>query len=143
MVGRWVISVVAVWTAALQYYDDLNETHMFNPEWTPHAKYHDAITIQLATGLCLFALLHLWVLRRYDLERLNIGTGLVALWWVTLAVALLFPGTAHRDAAFLDDVPHIGSYPIDLRTLIPLNLFLLLVGYLLERRRLARLQRGA
>ena len=27
---------------------DMNKTHMFNPKWTPHAKFHDAMSISAA-----------------------------------------------------------------------------------------------
>ncbi|RJQ76749.1 hypothetical protein D5S17_16945 [Pseudonocardiaceae bacterium YIM PH 21723] len=138
MAGRILISVLAVLSAGMQYYDDLNHTHMFNAGWTGHAKYHDAITILLATALCVLALIHLWVLPNYNRERLTMGTLSIGAWWLALAGAMAFPGTTHRDPEFRDLVPHIGDYRIDLRTLIPLFLVLLTVGYLLELRALRR-----
>ena len=41
-VGRWLLSGVAAFTAVGGFLADWNRTHLFNPRWTPHAKFHDA-----------------------------------------------------------------------------------------------------
>ena len=48
-VGKLLISGVAAFTAVGAYLYDYNETHMFNPQWPPHAKFHDAQTISLGS----------------------------------------------------------------------------------------------
>src|SRR5262245_4227608 len=49
--GRWLLSGIAGLTAVSGYLADWNRTHLFNPRWPPHAKFHDAWSILLGTGL--------------------------------------------------------------------------------------------
>ncbi|WP_338773337.1 DUF6640 family protein [Nocardia vulneris] len=133
-IGRWILSFVAIGNAALQWIDDYNSTHIFNPDFTAHAKFHDGITITLATALGVLALIYLWW-PGYNRERLLAGALFAGVWWVGAGVAFLFPGASHRDARFADDVPHLFGVPVDLRVLVPLALVLVAAGYWLERRR--------
>lgn len=135
MIGRWILTLTAVGNAVLQWYDDYNDTHIFNPAFTPHAKFHDGITISLATVLAVLAVMYLWR-PGWTTERLTVGALFASVWWVGAACAFAFPGASHRDAEFADDVPHILGAPIDLRSIVPVVLALNLLGYVLERRRL-------
>lgn len=64
---------------------DWNATHVFNPKWTPHAKFHNAQTITLSVvtaGLTLWQLWRHWcrftlpvVAGSYALERRRLGVG--------------------------------------------------------------------
>jgi hypothetical protein len=44
-IGRWLLSLVALFTIAGPYGADWNETHIYNPNWPPHAKFHNAQTM--------------------------------------------------------------------------------------------------
>ncbi|WP_194832130.1 DUF6640 family protein [Nocardia sp. XZ_19_369] len=142
MAGRWLLSIAAVGNAVLQWYDDYNSTHIFNPAFTAHAKFHDAITISLATILGGLALIYLWR-PGYGQERLAAGALFAGVWWAGAACAFLFPGASHRDAQFAADVPHLFGMPIDLRTIVPVMIAVVALGYLLERRRLRTIRRTA
>ena len=48
MKGRTILKSIAVSTTASDFLADWNKTHLFNPKQTPHAKFHDAITISNA-----------------------------------------------------------------------------------------------
>ena len=39
---------------------DFNETHVLNPRWPPHARFHNGQTMSLAVLLCSLSLYHLW-----------------------------------------------------------------------------------
>jgi hypothetical protein len=43
--GRQVLTSVAALTSVGGFLADWNRTHLFNPNWSPHAKYRDAQTI--------------------------------------------------------------------------------------------------
>ena len=49
--GRRILSSVAALTAAGGFLADWNRTHLFNPDWPPHARFHDAQTILLGSLL--------------------------------------------------------------------------------------------
>ncbi len=49
--GRILLTSIAALTAVGGFLADWNKTHLFNKKWTPHAKFHDAMTILLGTTL--------------------------------------------------------------------------------------------
>jgi hypothetical protein len=57
--------VSLVLTVLISVAADFSATHLFNPEWPPHAKFHDAAMLHLLTGSAVMAL---WLLWRKTLE---------------------------------------------------------------------------
>lgn len=92
---RWVVTVVAVMTGTLAYVFDWNDTHVFNPRWTPHAKFHNAQTLLPGSLLGLGTLYLLW--GRGDLHSAVL---VCSLYWVAQLGSLAFPGTALTDPEF-------------------------------------------
>ena len=39
--GRTILTLVAIVTAVGGYIADWNHTHVYNPRWPPHAKFHN------------------------------------------------------------------------------------------------------
>jgi hypothetical protein len=62
--GRFVLTSVAALTTAGGFVADWNSTHLLNPEWPPHARFHDALTISLGTLLSACGLYFLLAGRR-------------------------------------------------------------------------------
>ena len=127
--GKVLISVAAAGTTAGPYLADWNETHIKNPAWPPHAKFHNAQTMSMGVALSLAALCQLW----------KPGSGRAALdsaaisastYHLTQLSAGLYPGTATVDPPGEDNWPQ-------LKYTLP-TLGLVALGYLLERRRLTR-----
>ena len=58
-IGRLVISGAAIGTIVGTGQADLNATHVFNPQWPPHARFHGAAGWGTVTGAQLLAL---WLL---------------------------------------------------------------------------------
>lgn len=73
--GRWLLGGLAVMTATNGYLIDWNRTHLFNPNWPPHAKFHDAWSILLGTALGASSLAYL---RKGDVDTVAL---LSALFW--------------------------------------------------------------
>ena len=48
--GKILISASAVFAGVGPYLADWNETHIYNPTWPPHAKFHNAQTMSLGAG---------------------------------------------------------------------------------------------
>ncbi|SOD61171.1 hypothetical protein SAMN06297387_10310 [Streptomyces zhaozhouensis] len=100
-----VVGVITTVSAVLAdlVIPDLAAQHAFNPAWPPHAKFHDAqymvMTVLLGlTGLAL-------TLRRTGDTRggLLCATAVLAIPWLGMIGALLFPATATHDAEFADE----------------------------------------
>lgn len=138
--GRVLITLSALAAAIGAYVADWNETHIFNPRWPPHAKFHNAQTMLLGTCLGLLTLYYLWAPRwRHRPEGRGIGVALASIYWLTQMGSLLFPGTALVDPEFADRLPVIaGSFRMNQLVIDVVFLGLVAVGYGLERRALVR-----
>jgi hypothetical protein len=91
----WLVTVVAALTSFLAYVFDWNETHVYNPRWPPHAKFHNAQTLILGP---LLGLSSLWLLWGEHQTKIAIVTA--SLYWVSQLGSLTFPGTALVDPEF-------------------------------------------
>jgi len=127
--GKVLISVSAVGTLVGSYIADWNETHIHNPAWPPHAKFHNAQTMSMGSALSLAALYHLW---RPGRSRASLDSAAIiaSIYGVTQLSAGLYPGTASVDPPREDNWPQ-------LKTTLP-SLGLVLLGYAIERYRLTR-----
>ena len=133
--GRVLTSLSALAAAIGAYVADWNETHIFNPRWPPHARFHNAQTMLLGTALGLLTLHYLWSRRwRARPEGLGIGATLASVYWLTQGGSLLFPGTALTDPEFASRIPYVAGVPINQLAIQAVFLTLVAVGYLLERR---------
>jgi hypothetical protein len=90
-----LVTLVAVLTSFLAYVFDWNETHVYNPNWPPHAKFHNAQTLMLGPLLGAVSLGLLWY--RNDLHAAVLTS---SLYWVAQLGSLVFPGTALVDPEF-------------------------------------------
>ncbi|NBH06844.1 DUF6640 family protein [Amycolatopsis sp. SID8362] len=126
--GRALISLTSLLTAVGPYRADWNETHVYNPAWPPHAKFHNGQTMSLGLALGVTSLWQLW---RPSSGRagLDAGAALASLYWVTQVSALAYPGSRAVD-------PPGKGFP-QAKVAFP-ALAVTALGYLLERRRLAR-----
>jgi len=124
--GKVLISLSAVGTMVGSYVADWNETHIHNPVWPPHAKFHNAQTMSMGTALSLATLYHLWKPGR-SRASLTSAAMIASIYGVTQLSAVLYPGTASVDPPREDDWPQ-------LKYTLP-SLGMVLLGYLSERRR--------
>jgi hypothetical protein len=112
LAARLLVSAVAVVTAISPFLADYNNTHMFNPAWPPHAKFHDAMTTQLGALLGVSALYLVWRRSRGEAaDRASFTAGVVAaaLYWLALGGANFFPNTAYVDPEFAADLPLVAG----------------------------------
>lgn len=146
--GKSLVAGVAAFTAVGGYLADWNRTHLYNPNWPPHAKFHDAQTILLGSLLGGTSLL---LLRRGPGDartRLRLAALLPGLYWLSQAGSILFPNTAFHDPEFEQKIPKIGGVRVNQAMVAGVMLGLLGLGCRqsrAEERRLARVRgtRGA
>ena len=122
-----LFSIVGVATAFTAFLFDWNGTHLFNPTWPGHARFHDAQTMFLALGLCLISLLILWSPKGDTARDLALAWLSSSFYWVAFLAACLAPGTTLFDPGF--EIPR----PLG----IPANLFFGLLMLLLGHVRVA------
>ena len=144
-IGKLLISLVALFTAVSPYLADWNETHIYNPLWLPHAKFHNAQTMVLGAFLGLLAVYCLWFRREVsDKQMLNEGAILASLYWLAQLPAIFFPGTALTDPGINHvQMPVIFGVEFNQLTMDIVVIFpLLILGYYLETKSLTKAEVG-
>jgi hypothetical protein len=95
-VPKYLISFCALFTIIVPSIMDLNSTHMTNPLWAPHARFHWSIQWYSITLLNVIALYLLWGRYRDSGSQLaTVMAGLApVLFWGSFFPSLLMPGTS-------------------------------------------------
>ncbi len=95
--GKVLISAAGLIPAVGAFLADWNKTHVYNPKWPPHAKFHNAQTITLAVDMAGLTLWQLWKPGPLTRDRLRSATMTGAMFWLTQLPAVFFPGAAFTD----------------------------------------------
>ncbi len=133
-ISRLFLSGAAIGTVVGTARADLNPTHVFNPDWLPHARFHNAAGWGTVAGSQLLALWLLWRPGQGGGES-DLATKIAALLpiiaWVPFFFALSIPGTAVEDEP--GHLPRYFGVPANLvpATLVPVASG---IGYVLYRR---------
>ena len=135
--GRWILSSVAALMAVGGFLADWNGTHLFNPNWPPHAKFHDAQSILLGTLLRASGLYFLWRGDRHPQRNLALGALLPSFFWMAQGASFILPGAEGLEAEFPEKVPRIRGLWLNERVPSALMLVVIAIGYLAERGRRA------
>lgn len=90
-VGRTLVTLVALFWALGAIGADFNDTHVFNPAWLPHARFHAAFQLVLTACTAAIAIRLVWS------PQLGYGTLLTAIYPLAFFVTPLVPGVAFSD----------------------------------------------
>jgi hypothetical protein len=132
-ISRLILSGAAIGTIIGTGRADLNATHVFNPAWPPHARFHNATGWGTVAGSQLLAL---WLLWRPGQQAGDCDTAVTtAALLSTIAWVPFFPALAISGADVEDEpghLPRVAGIPLNLvpAGLIPASCAL---GYLLHR----------
>jgi hypothetical protein len=133
--GKLLLSATSLWSAVGSYRFDWNETHIHNPDWPPHAKFHNAQTMSTGAALGAIGLYSLWG-GPWTRGRLQVSAGAASLYWITQLSAVLYPGTALFDHARTGDDGVPPRFRGPQTVVASIALAANTVAYVLERRRL-------
>ena len=101
MAGLLLLTAVSLFQAVGTYAADWNGTHIYNKNWPPHAKFHNAQTMAMAAVLAV-ASLYFVLRKRGDTSTNMLAAAILgAVYWVTQALANFYPGAAWTDPEFL------------------------------------------
>jgi len=133
LLGQALVTAGALVPAVGSFVADWSPTHVYNPDWSAHAKFHLGQTLALAAGSSAVSIWLTWRPRPSD-ARLRGALLAGGLFWLTQLPALLVPGAALVDP----DTPTSRSTSGACRStrspspgvvIVPL----LVVGYYLQR----------
>ena len=125
--GRILITVTLIATMVLPILIHWNHTHVFNPTWPGHARFH------VALGDCMmfsYSVLGLWLLWRQSPGRavdVSVATLVPIIAWSSFFMASFLPDTGELQ------MPHIVGIPLNL-FIAGLLVFVTVLGYGLYRR---------
>ncbi|KAI4604279.1 hypothetical protein KJ359_000412 [Pestalotiopsis sp. 9143b] len=83
--------------------DYFSATHMYNPNWPPHAKFHNAQTVGLAVTLGLATLYYAWrraASPQLHREHMRTAAFVGSIYWITGLLSFLPEGTMGVDPEF-------------------------------------------
>jgi hypothetical protein len=108
--GTTLLTIVAITTSCGAYIADWNETHIYNPRWPPHAKFHNGQTMSMGLVLGLTTLYYLY--RPASSPEIKSHYVHTAAWtgsiyWITQLSAFLYPGSAAVDPEFGTFAPQV------------------------------------
>jgi len=118
--GRTLLTLVAFVNVVGPYIADWNVTHVMNPNWPPHARFHNGQTMSL--GLCLGVLTGYFAWRPVfnskspgesgmtEHESITISAVLGTLYWITGMSGILYPGAKWVDPEFGTGSPQLPLF---------------------------------
>lgn len=130
--GRLLLSTVAAFQAAGPFLADWNETHIYNPRWPGHAKFHNGQTMSMGLLLSLAMFHFTWrsdpgAAASVDSARTAAIFG--SIYWLSGLSAWFYPGSLAVDKEFGTGFPQLPLFS----GLTALSW----LGYWLEARRFA------
>ncbi|ORY09421.1 hypothetical protein BCR34DRAFT_487196 [Clohesyomyces aquaticus] len=132
--GKSLMSLIALVTIIGPYLADWSKTHVLNPNWPPHARFHNGQT--MTTG-ALLGLLSLYYLHSpaashspalHPLSALNHALLFLHLYYVPALSGILYPGADWMDPEFGEGRPQLYFFSVVLAVAW--------VGWWIEKRRI-------
>ncbi len=95
---RLIFVLLAILLPLGSHLADFNNTHIFNPRWTPHAKFHGGQTLMFSWLLGICSVFFAW--RKSEDQRTTTlaASFFAAVYWFAQIGAIFYPGTAVFDS---------------------------------------------
>ena len=131
-IARYLIAFVAVFNFGGLVADAVvpatARQHLLNPHWPPHAKFHNAQTMLMGIVSGTLSLVILFGTQSLTLPVFLLAAGIAANYFVTMALAPLFPRTAWVDPEFISGTPRLlGLAPQQLISYVVCGLVILAI----------------
>ncbi len=108
LASRLIFTAIGVSLPIAAHAADMNETHIYNPHWPPHAKFHDGQTLSLSILLGGLTTLLAWKSSRNVPGMVAAAGGAASLYFISQSTAIVYPNTAYSD---LEVPPTVLGFP--------------------------------
>ena len=98
--SRLIFTVIGVTLPVAAHAADMNRTHIYNPRWPPHAKFHNGQTLSMSLLLGGLTTLLAWWPSNNVPGMLAAAAGAASLYFISQSTAILYPNTAYFDPEF-------------------------------------------
>lgn len=123
------VSVLTVLYGLVPLIADLNETHLFNPQWSAHARFHAVWFLAFAAGIAASALYLIWARNEVVLPTV-FGIMFSAGFWVALVLASNYGGALVDDNGYSEKIMGVDGNVLVFSALTALFLALLVMSLL-------------
>ncbi len=103
--AKILLSILMVVSTLVSIVVDWNSSHVFNPDWHPHGRFHDVMLLTLLVGLVPISLWLLWRKSPEPEVGIKVTTAILVTFWGSFYLNLLIPGTSPQ--ANLEELPPI------------------------------------
>lgn len=100
-VSRLLFTIASIGLPLGAHLADMSSSHIFNPRWPPHAKFHTGQTLSMSILLSLLTLFFGWRKTTDRKSAVLAAAGFASAYWITQATSILYPNTAFLDPEFI------------------------------------------
>lgn len=112
VLGRSLLTVANVVTAAAPLAADWNDSHIFNERWPAHARFHAVTALAMSTTLSAANICSLWSGGTGQARARFFAAAVPVAYWAPFFLAPLVPGTAVDDPPY--PVQRVAGLPVSL-----------------------------
>jgi hypothetical protein len=129
--GRALLTGADVGTIIGPIVADWNDSHIFNPRWPSHARFHGIVSLGTAAALSAYGVWRLWAPSPDHGAERDIAAAVPLAYWSSFFPAALVKGSGVEDPPHL--LPRVVGLPINMVIAATVSA-LTLSGWLLDRR---------
>ncbi|KAL6716126.1 hypothetical protein ACLMJK_005692 [Lecanora helva] len=108
--GRACLTISALITAIGPYAADWSTTHVFNPRWPPHAKFHNGQTMSTGLLLGISTAYYTWRSTSNPRDSLRTAAIMGSVYFLAGLSAILYPGAKGVDPEFGEGFPQFWLF---------------------------------
>lgn len=109
--SRIIYALTAILMAISSHLADYNASHLFNPAWPAHAKFHDGMTLSMSILLGLMTILFAWRKTGKRVSAVIAASGFEGVNCLSFFTASLYPNTSFNSHPEIKEVFPLGIAP--------------------------------